>query len=41
MEKFHFYQDTKVITWERDHFTVKQKAMKKQFQLYVLGLAET
>ncbi len=29
MEKFHFYQDTKVITWERDHFTVKAKSYEE------------
>lgn len=29
MEKFHFYQDTKVITWERDHFTVEAESYEE------------
>ena len=29
MKKFNFYQDTKVITWERDHFTVEGESYEE------------
>lgn len=40
MEKFLFYQDTKVITWERDHFTVEAENYEEavSFNHMLLGL---